>query len=259
MVKLLHPKILQLKQRASAIQYSSVSIDTRGKLTDSYPASDLEKRIVAGYGVIWGSRNDYGEMFVKGAFAKSISDRGPKSNAKMPLKFLNYHNQREPLSLYERVEENDTGLYFRTVPLDEVDYADRTLISLRNKTVNNFSIGWNYIWDRIEYDDKTDSLIILEAELFEISPVTLASDVQTYCLRNKEEFDNASIDLNDEIELFIRTVPRAQQLELRTLFTRQKSLIKAEPLQDTKEHSEETKPIKTKNRYTKFLIENLGK
>lgn len=228
MLKTLHPKVAELKKRAAPIQYSNMTVNTAGELKDSM-ASDFDKRVVAGYGVTWGTVNDYGEMFVKGSASKSISERGPGSNAKMPIKMLNFHNQREPLALLEKLEENETGLYFRSNPFDEVDYADRMLIHLRNKTVDNFSIGWNFVWDKVEYDETTDSLVILEMQLYEISPVSLASDPMTYAIRNKQDKDDAMEELTEEIEVFIKCLPRKDQLEARTLFKRHKTLLETEP------------------------------
>jgi len=227
-MKLLHPKIAELKKRAAPIQYSNVSVNEGGRLAEGM-ASDFENRIVAGYGVTWNTRNDYGEQFVKGCASKSINERGPQANAKMPIKMLNFHNGREPLALFETLEQDEVGLRFRTNPFDEVDYADRTLIHLRNKTVDNFSIGFNYVWDKLEYDEATESLIVLEMSLFEISPVSLAADPFTYALRNKQDKDEAVEELNDEIEAFIKCLPRKDQLEARTLFRRHKTLLETEP------------------------------
>lgn len=253
MAKILHPKVLELKKRASAIQYTTVSADMQ-ESTD-YPASDFPKRIVAGYGVNWGVKNDYDETFVKGSASKSISERGPNANAKMPIKFLNFHNQTQVNSLFERLEENDIGLYFRTVPLDNVDWADDTLTQLRTKSLNNFSIGWNYVWDKIEWDDKSESLIILEMELYEISVVSLASDWETCCLRAGQSYDDAALDLNDEIESFIKTIPRKDQLRLRSLLTRQKSLSKLEPNEEKRNSLKDKKPAEMKRKLN-YLLKN---
>ena len=228
MAKILHPKIKELKQRSAPIQYSSVNVDATGKLNDSFPSSNFDERVVAGFGVTWGNRNDYGEKFVKGCASKSINERGPKSTAKMPIKMLNFHNQKEPLALMDALEETEFGLYFRSKPFDEVDYADRMLIHLRSGTIDNFSIGWNFVWDKIEYEESSDSLIILEMELYEISPVSLAADPNTYAMRSKEAWE----DLTDEIDDFIKSLPRRDQLEARTLFKRHKALIESEPPTD---------------------------
>src|SRR6185503_20389914 len=168
-----HPKIKEFQKRALPINYSHLEIRKDGKLVDS----KLDQRIVAGYGVIWGSMNDYDEQFVKGAFAKSITENGPNSNSTYKIKFRDRHGKS--VSLFASLIEDDIGLYFETVPLDKVQWADDLLVQLKSGTINNFSIGFKYIWDRVEWDEENDCLIILEAQLFEISAVDIPSDVQT--------------------------------------------------------------------------------
>ena len=205
-----HPKIKEFQKRALPINYSSLEIRSDGKLVDS----KLDQRIVAGYGSIWGSVNDYDEFFVKGAFAKSISENGPNSNSTYKIKFRDRHGKS--VSLFASLIEDDIGLYFETVPLDKVQWADDLLVQLKSGTINNFSIGFKYIWDRVEWDEENDCLIILEAQLFEISAVDIPSDVQTYAVRRANE----NIGINDEVENFINKLPRKRQLEARRIFSR---------------------------------------
>src|SRR5215204_798060 len=120
----LQQKIKEIKQRAAPINYMSVSVNEMGELQTR--ESLLEQRVVEGYGVIWNKRNDYGEKVIKGAYSKSIRERGPGSNANYEIKFLYQHNQADPLSLFDVIKEDDIGLYFRTKPLDDVQNADRT-------------------------------------------------------------------------------------------------------------------------------------
>jgi len=173
--------------------------------------------------VLWGKRNYYNEKFVKGCFAKSIREHGPGTTAAYEIKFLNQHLQREPLSLFAVLKEDDIGLYFETVPLDDVDYADRVLKQLKTRTLNNFSIGFDFIWEpgKIEWDDTDDSLVVIEAILFEGSVVTIPADFSTYAVRSMEDMEY----LDDEIQDFIDELPRKHRLTARSLFSRQKSLI----------------------------------
>lgn len=243
----LHPKIAARKQSAGAISYNTVSVDQFGNLETR--ASKLDERVVEGYGVIWGTRNSYGEKFIKGSFSKSIQERGPASTGPYKIKFLNQHRQDDPLSLFEVIEEDEIGLYFRTVPLDDISTADRVLKQLRSGTLNNFSIGWNFVWDKIEWDDDDDSLIIKEAALYEISVVSIPSDLTTFAIRSKEDVE----DLYDDTEDFIKRLPRKEQLEARTLFARHKSLSNFEPSTDGQETLKGDKPVKDGIDYNKLL------
>lgn len=220
----LHPKIQELKQRAAPINFNNVSVNQYGALETR--DSLLDERVVEGYAVIWGIPNDYGEKFIKGSFANSINQRGPNSNSNYKIKFLYQHDQLDALSLFDEIREDETGLYFRTKPLDDVTNADRVLKQVRSGTLNNFSIGFDFIWDKIEYDDSDDTLIMKEVALFEISIVTIPADMNTFAIRSAEQIEN----LHDDTEDFIKSLPRKNQLEARNIFARHKALVNVEPL-----------------------------
>jgi HK97 family phage prohead protease len=223
----LHPKILEAKRRSPFI-VRGIPVEAR-KTADKPEAfiSLLDKRQVGGYSMIWESTNDFGEKFVKGAWKRSIDQRGPKSNANQQIKFLRQHNQGDALALFENIEEDGEGLKFVTKELDPVDSSERVLIQLRSGTLNNFSNGFNPVWSQSEYDEKTDTIWHKECALHEISVVGLASDSMTYCFRSMKEFEQAEIELDDEVEYFIRSLRKDIQLEARNLFARQKSLYEA--------------------------------
>lgn len=227
----LQERIKELKLRANPINYRNISVNVKGQLTSSDFQKDLDNRIINGYLATWGTVNDYGEMFIKGAFSKSIQERGPASSSKYKITFLWMHDSHDPLSLFAELTEDDYGLRFRTAPLDDVPNADRCIKQIRSGTLNQFSAGFNYVWDKIEWNTDEDCLVLLEAELMEGSVVTMGSDCETYAMRSSADFDTAMVSLNDDIEDFIKTIPRKQQLELRQLITRHKSLSKIEPLE----------------------------
>lgn len=238
----LKERLQLLKRSAAPINYRALSVNEFGELVSDFNQS-LDDRIVKGYLVQWGVRNLYGEKFVKGCFSKSIREHGPGTNAPYQIKFLNQHKQSEACSLFKVLKEDDFGLYFETVPLDDVPWANELLIQLRSGTINNFSIGWDYVWDKIEWDDKDDSLIIIEGILFEGSAVTIPADLTTYRVRSLEDVE----DLHDEIDKFISILPRKDRIQARKLFALQKSLIDLKPLEQRKKALQERdKPAKKK-------------
>lgn len=218
-------QISQLKKRASAINYSRVSVDKQGKLEDR--KSLLDKRIVSGYGLIWGSINDYKERFVKGCASRSITDNGPGSNSTYQIKLRDRHGK--VCALMAKMQEDDIGLYFETEPLDEVQWCDDLLVQIRSGSINNFSIGFKYLWDRIEYDETDDCLVMLEIRLFEISAVDIPSDIATFAIRSAEESET----LIDETEQLIKKLPKELQLETRKIFARYKTPVESAPGQSS--------------------------
>lgn len=254
-MSILTDKITALKLRADPINFRNVqmSVNGFGQLTSKSIQDDLDKRIINGYLAVWGSVNDYGEKFIKGAFAKSIQERGPNSNSNYKITFLWQHDSRDPLSLFAELVEDDYGLRFRTAPLDDVPNGDRTVKQIRSGTLNQFSVGFNYIWDQIEWDSTDESLVLIEAAMLEGSVVTLGSDVNTYAMRSSKSFDEHLLMLNEETEDFIRTIPRKQQLELRQLITRHKSLGKMEPLELRQPALDQDEPAGDAINYTNLL------
>ncbi|HEY8969725.1 MAG TPA: HK97 family phage prohead protease [Puia sp.] len=199
-----------------------MSVDSDGKLS-------AEERTIKGYLIVWGVKDDYGTIFLKGSCAKSIQERGPNSNSKYKITALWQHDQKDPIGQFTVLDEDDYGLYFEAVCDAGVYSADRAVIQVRSGTINQFSVGFDYIWDKVEYDEKLDALLLKEIILMEGSAVTIGSNMETYAIRSAEDFENQSEFLRQETESFIKSLPPAKQLEARQLFTRNISLAKAEP------------------------------
>jgi len=252
-MKTLHPKVLEAKRRAPYMMRSAAVVAIAEYNKPESFLSLLDQRKVRGYSSIWASKNDWNERFMKGAYKRSIDMRGPKSNANQKIKFLRQHNQGDPLSLLDELEEDEIGLMFETKALDPVDSAERVLIQLRSGTLNNFSNGFNPVWSSAEYDEKTDEIWYKEAELHEISVVGLASDAETFLCRNKQEFDEAQLALSDDIEYFIKSLKRENQLEARNLFTRQQALF----LSSSQNAPAKKEPIKAGIDYN-YLLTNFN-
>lgn len=236
----LHEKIQQERVKATPINYRALAINQSGELTER--ESLLDQRIVEGYSVIWGSRNMHGEKFVKGAFAKSIRENGPNSGATYEIKFTNRHGNA--LARFSELREDNIGLYFRTLPLDNITAGDEVIEQIRTGTLNNFSVGFNPIWDKAEWEEDTSTLVYKEVALFEMGVVDIPSDLQTYAIRSAFS-DN---DIADQTELFIKTLPKERQLEARKLFSLQRSLTIEPP-----KHSETIEPTIDYNYLVKTL------
>ena len=190
---------------------------------------------------------------MKGAFAKSIDELGPKSNSNYKIKFRDRHGKTR--SLFEEIYEDEIGLFFRTKPLDDVSWANDVLTQLRSGSLNNFSIGFNHVWDKVEWDDEDDCLVCLECNLFEISVVDIPSDMSTYAIRSVEpEY------LADDVEDFIVTLPKSKQLEARRLFAICMTLPQQEPIINDRNHSKDKSRQKKKSKNSidlSYVLNNL--
>lgn len=249
---IMHKKIQELKLRAKPVNYSHVSVNERGQLSNNF-FEDLDKRIVSGYLLVWGSKNMHNEIFIRGCCAKSISDRGPNSTANYKITFLNQHNMAEPLCVFAELVEDQYGLRFTSKPLDAVPWADYLLVQFRSGTINQFSAGFNYVWDKIEYDEAQDAIICKEIDLFEGSAVTIGSELNTMVIRSAEQQEL----FFDELESFVKTLPRKNQLQARQYFSKLKSLIDDEPFNLRSSTLETDEPAKESEINYDYLIKNL--
>jgi len=133
-------------------------------------------RKVKGYAIVWGSKNDYNEIVLKGATVNSLNARGVGSTSGNPILVLNQHRQTEPLCKPTLLMEDDYGLYFEGDIIEGVGYADDVVNQVNQGVLRQLSYGFNYIWDKTEYDATMDAYILKEIKLGEISLVTFSSD-----------------------------------------------------------------------------------
>jgi len=239
MAKTLHPKILALRNKLGHIplhefkpnrkKYGSVNIEYRmPKIEEENP------RLIKQYFCIWCVPDDYGTRPVKGCFTKSLNERGPNTSATNKIIVLNQHIQREPLCIPRLLKEDEIGLYGEYIPDEGIVSNDELVIRVKNGTINQGSYGFNYVWDKMEWNEKDQCIDMFECELHEVSPVTLGSQGGTFVVRNKNTGRMEDQFLEDDTESLIRQVPRKLQLELRQLITRHISLAQMQPVKKSK-------------------------
>jgi uncharacterized protein len=176
-----------------------------------------DSRTVSGYLSIFNVVDSDGDLIVKGAFAKSISERGPDSSTNRKIAFLWQHDMTQPLGKMTVLKEDNTGLYFEA-KLDDIPEADRALKQLLSGTINQFSIGYSYVWDKMEYDEALDAFVCKEINLFEGSVVTLGANEYTFFDGMKSnQMKDAKTKLLRETETFIKGLPAEQQYACRQL------------------------------------------
>lgn len=258
----LHPKIQALRNSIghkpihyfypTRKSYDSIPEEQRAVKTDS-----TDDRIIKQYFCIFGIPDDYGTIPIKGCFSKSLQERGPESNAKgYRITVLNQHCQSDPLCLPTILKEDKIGLYGEYRPDEGIPSNDTLVIRVKNGTINQGSYGFNYIWEKMEYDDATDMILMKEVNLFEVSPVTIGSQKETYIKRSANG-EMADEFLAEETEDIIKQIPRKLQLELRTIIDRHISLAKLQPLEQRQKALEDGKP-QQEDLYD-YLLKNLNK
>ena len=131
---------------------------------------DEEKHIILVKFCSFGTVDSDGDMLMKGCISKSIQERGPASATNRKIQFLWQHETKNPIGRILSIQEKDYGGY-ATVQLSDFDAvpdARRAWVQMHEGVLNQFSIGYRYVWDKCDYDPDLDCLIVKEIILHEI-------------------------------------------------------------------------------------------
>lgn len=136
------------------------SVDDKGKFT--------------GYGSVYGVEDSYGDVVVKGAFKNSLEEW--ISKGRLPA-MLWQHRADEPIGIYEKMIEDDDGLYVEgQLLIDDDPLAKRAYGHLKAGSLSGLSIGYNLPAGGWEYDKEKDIFILSEIDLWEVSLVTFPAN-----------------------------------------------------------------------------------
>lgn len=152
----------------------------------------------SGYGSTFDTKDSYGERVVKGAFAKSLDEWASKG--KLP-KMLWQHQSAEPIGVWAKMTEDAVGLYVEgRILLDAGDLERRAYAHLKAGSIDALSIGYSVPAGGMEYDKQSDSLLLKQINLWEVSPVTFPANPEAVIESVKSAIDNGP----KEFERFLR-------------------------------------------------------
>lgn len=205
-------------------RYKSFQFDTKDTAFNS------ENRTISGYGSIFGNKDKADDILIKGCFAKSIQDRGPDSLANDKIIFLYMHDMKEPIGRITVLKEDDRGLYFEAV-IDDVDRGNQTLKQLESGTLNQFSIGFRYVWEKCEWDESGEAFIVKEVVLYEISVVSIGANPETEYLglKTSEDYENKYKELDEELDAFCKGLNPRRQQEIQLILAKSIALASFKP------------------------------
>jgi len=143
-----------------------MDIQVEEKLKESYVVTspqlgmaikdvDMTKRIVTGFFSSFNFFDSHADVLVMGSTKRSISGRGPLSDAVAKIKHAMFHDLRQLPGKIEVLEEktvdNVSGLYFET-RMSTTTLGNDTLINYQDKVYDNHSIGFRY--KNLEFHEK---------------------------------------------------------------------------------------------------------
>lgn len=206
------------------IQYKTFSIYAKEVNYDN------ESRTISGYAAIFGNKDKAGDILIKGCFSKSIQDRGPESAANDKIIMLWMHNMNEPIGRIAVLNEDDKGLYFEAI-IDDVPRGNQAIKQLESGTLNQFSIGYQYVWENCEYDVEKDVFIVKEVKLHEISVVSIGCNGETEYLGLKtvEDAERVYEELVGEIAEVCSGMNAQKQMKIQRIISKAMSLASFKP------------------------------
>jgi uncharacterized protein len=207
--------------------------------------ADKESRKVSFYAAAFGNKDSDGDIIIRGAFAKSIQEHGPESQNIQKIAYLWMHDMKNPIGRITKLVEDEKGLYVEAI-IDNIPEGDRALIQYESGTLNQHSIGFRYMWDKVDYDEEADAYIVKEVQLWEVSVVTLGANENTPFAGMKSADKLSQIEnLNKETENLLKSLDQTLSYRMRQLLATYKSLGTAEPDKPTPQVEPEVEEVKS--------------
>jgi len=125
-----------------------------------------EERTFSGYGSTFGNKDSHSDIVVKGAFEKSLAGKTPA--------MLLHHDMNRPIGVWQKVVEDERGLYVEGRLTKGVRDADEAYALLQDGALKSMSIG--FIPKEETYDSKANVNYIKEIDLWEVSLVTIPAN-----------------------------------------------------------------------------------
>lgn len=121
-----------------------------------------------GYFAHFGSKDSDGDITVKGAFKKTITERGPGSR-QLRIRHLKNHQPGEPVGILTELVEDSTGLLYTSKLLKgDNAHGDYTL----HLASLNYPFEHSFGYDTLDQDKKSDANYLKELKLWEGSTLT---------------------------------------------------------------------------------------
>lgn len=118
-----------------------------------------------------------GDIIQRGAFAKSIAERGPDSASNRKIKFLRYHDFEHPIGIFRSLEETHNEL-IAVADLGRSTKGSDALLDYQDGIITEHSIGFQLINDKTEVRED-GTRILKEVFLWEGSAVTFGANSET--------------------------------------------------------------------------------
>lgn len=154
----------------------------------------------SGYGSVFGVVDSYREVVAKGAFADSLKSIREKGR---PVPVLWQHRAGQPIGVYDKLTEDDTGLKVEGRLLkDDVGQAREAYALMKAGAVSGLSIGYYVRED--SFDEKERIRTLKKVDLVEVSLVTFPANDDARIDAIKMKLAHGALPDLSEFERFLR-------------------------------------------------------
>jgi len=215
-----------------------------------------DKRQVAIYLAKFDNIDSDNDMIKKGAFTKSIQERGPESSSNRKIANLRWHDWEKPIGKFLTLQEDDYGL-FAISQLGNSQIGEDAWNDYNDGIIREHSIGFQYIQDKMKWIDDVNApaqgyWMISELKLYEGSAVTFGANSETNVvdvMKSEDKIDKA-VKISNDIDLLIKGLAngkgsdeRLYEMEMKLKYLNSQMLILAKSEPFVKEHSPIIEPI----------------
>jgi len=206
---------------------------------------DSSKRQVAFYLSKFDTIDSDNDLIARGAFTKSIQERGVNSSGNRKIAYLRYHDWNMPIGKYIELKEDESGL-FAVGQLSKSDDGNNALIDYQEEIIREHSIGFKYIHDKIRWIEDSNLpeggyYLVSEVQLFEGSAVTFGANEFTNVVEvaKSEGKEDIIVKLSKEIDIVTKSIINGNgtddrlynmEMKLKFLNSRLIELAKVDPL-----------------------------
>ena len=171
---------MNLEEKLKNHHYGVKTIDV--KITDL----DEGSRQVKGYFASFDTLDSDRDVIRKGAFTKSIQERGVNSSGNRKIAHLRNHDWEQQIGRIDELAEDSKGLYFVST-LGTSSKGEDALRDYQDGILREHSIGFNYIKGKIEEVKESNLHIaghfeVTEVKLWEGSMMCPSSIWLAFCL-----------------------------------------------------------------------------
>lgn len=209
------------------------------------------------------------DVIKRGAFAKSIMERGPESSSNRKIAFLRHHDWEQPIGKFISLEETDYQLE-AIAELGNSSKGSDALHDYQDGIIREHSIGFNYIPDKMVMHGEGEKAFweINELKLWEGSAVTFGANEFTPVLDvSKGNRTEILEKLNKEMDGIVNALKNGKgsddrlyslEMRLKVIQGKYNSLITNQPVvkPTTEEKKKPSKEEQQKEFYLKSLLKN---